>query len=72
VIDSFEAGEQITEAWGRNIRSFGWPCRQDAVNDKDLQSLGWRDDATRVRIFWQEADEGPPRVFTEWKGIAAP
>ena len=34
-----------------------------------VQGLGWHDDQARVRIFWQEGDNGPPRVFTEWKEV---
>jgi hypothetical protein len=64
--------EQVTQSWARGIRSLGWPSRQDATSEGRLQGLGWHDDQTRVRIFWQESDEGPPRIFTEWKDIAAP
>lgn len=63
--------EQVTQSWARGIRSLGWPTRQDATAEGKLQGLGWHDDQTRIRIFWQESDEGPPRVFTEWKEIAA-
>lgn len=59
--------DQISQAWGRSIRSLGWPTRQDATSEGALLSLGWSDDPTRVRIFAQDADDGPPRVFTEWK-----
>jgi hypothetical protein len=64
--------QQVTQSWARGIRSLGWPSRQDATPESGLQGLGWHDDQTRIRIFWQESDEGPPRVFTEWKGIPAP
>jgi hypothetical protein len=67
---SSPAPTQLTEAWGRQIRALGWPSRQEAISDNVLQSLGWHDDQTRIRMFWQESDEGPPRIFTEWKGIA--
>jgi hypothetical protein len=64
--------EQVTQSWARSIRSLGWPSRQDASAEGGLQGLGWHDDQTRIRIFWQESDEGPARVFTEWKEIPAP
>jgi hypothetical protein len=63
--------DQITQTWGRSLRSLGWPTRQEA-GDSGLQTLGWHDDQTRVRIFAQDADDGPPRVFTEWKEVADP
>jgi hypothetical protein len=62
-------GDQITQVWGRNIRAFGWPTRQDAGPDGGLQTLGWHDDLTRIRIFAQDTDDGQARVFTEWKEI---
>jgi hypothetical protein len=61
--------DQVAQAWGRSIRSLGWPSRQDVTSEGALQSLGWHDDQTRVRIFWQEADGSAPRVFTEWKDV---
>jgi hypothetical protein len=61
--------DQITQSWARGIRSLGWPTRQDADSECGLTSLGWHDDRTRVRIFAQEAGDGPPRLFTEWKEI---
>jgi hypothetical protein len=64
------ASDLITQAWARSLRAFGWPTRQDAAQDGSAQTLGWHDDLTRVRIFAQDADDGPPRVFAEWKGIA--
>jgi hypothetical protein len=63
-------GEQVTQSWVRGLRSLGWPSRQDAAHESGLQGLGWHDDQTRIRTFWQEADDGPPRVFTEWKVIS--
>ena len=66
--ESSSPGQQITQAWARGIRSLGWPMHQDAGSD-GLQGLGWHDDQARVRIFWQEGDNGPPRGFTEWKEV---
>jgi hypothetical protein len=64
------AGELIAQAWGRSLRSLGWPTRQDTASDGSPQTLGWHDDQTRVRIFAQDGDDGRPRAFTEWKEIA--
>jgi len=57
------------QVWGRELRNLGWPRRQDLTDEQVLQSLGFDDDRTRIRIFWQEADDGPGRVFMEWKAL---
>ncbi|HEX5269708.1 MAG TPA: hypothetical protein VFW33_04430, partial [Gemmataceae bacterium] len=57
----------LTEAWGRDARALGWPARQDFTEGQGLQGLGWHDGHTRVRLFWQEAESGPPRLYAEWK-----
>jgi hypothetical protein len=62
-----QMAQQLTEAWGREARALGWPRRQDFAGDKVLQGLGWHDDRTRVRMFWQESQNGPPRLYTEWR-----
>jgi hypothetical protein len=61
--------QALTDAWGRELAMLGWPRRQDVVANEVVQSLGWHDDRTRIRMFWQETDTGPPRVFTEWKDL---
>ncbi len=61
--------QAVTEAWGRDLRSLGWPRRQDLAPDRTVQSMGWNDERTRVRIFWSESDKGP-QLFTEWREIA--
>jgi hypothetical protein len=62
--------QALTEAWGRELATLGWPRRQDVAANDIVQSLGWHDDRTRMRIFWQESDTpGPPRVFTEWEDL---
>ena len=64
--------QALTEAWGRELATLGWPRRQDVAANDIVQSLSWHDDRTRMRIFWQESDTpGPPRVFTEWKDLVA-
>ncbi len=63
-----ELGDAVREVWGRDIRTLGWPSRQDLA-DNVLHGVGWNDDRTRVRTFWQEPDQGPCRVYTEWKQL---
>jgi hypothetical protein len=62
--------QAILDAWNRELATLGWHRRQDLTANEVLQSLGWHDDRTRVRIFWQESDTGPPRLYTEWKELA--
>ena len=63
--------QALTDAWGRELVTLGWPRRHDFVANGMLQGLGWHDDHTRIRIFWQEPDTtGPPRVYTEWKELS--
>ena len=57
----------LRQAWGRDIRILGWPCRMQMGDDQVLQGLGWFDDLTRVRLFWQDSQNGPPRLYTEWR-----
>jgi hypothetical protein len=62
----------LNEAWGRDVATFGWACRQEFNADQELQGVGWLDERTRVRTYWQETESGKSRVFTEWKELAAP
>ena len=64
-----DLSQAIVTAWGRDARTLGWPQRRDFFEGDALQSLGWNDDRTRVRIFWEDTSDGA-RVFTEWKPIA--
>jgi hypothetical protein len=61
-----QLGKAVSETWGRDLRTLGWPRRQDLTGDV-VSNLGWNDERTRVRSFWQEAAQGPPRIYTEWK-----
>jgi hypothetical protein len=61
--------KQMSEAWGRDARAFGWPARMDVPEGQGLQGLGWHDGRTRVRLFWQEAENGPQRMYAEWKDL---
>jgi hypothetical protein len=67
--DAPQAAQALMEAWSRNLQSLGWPRRQDQSRTDQLQSLGWNDDRTRVRIFWQEDESGAIRIYTEWKDL---
>ena len=59
----------LMEAWGHDSASFGWPSRQDVDEQKHLTGLGWHDDRTQIWLSWQPANQGPLRIFTEWKAI---
>ena len=63
-------GHALGDAWGRELGMLGWPHRQDFATNDIVQSLGWHDDRTRMRMFWQETETGPPRIFTEWKDLS--
>jgi hypothetical protein len=67
-----QMGQALGETWGRDLRRLGWPIRQDFTPHRDLYSLAWLDERTRVRLFWQDNDDGTCRTFTEWKEIPAP
>jgi len=62
----------LSEAWGRDLPLFGWACRHEFNADQELQGIGWLDERTRVRTYWQETESGKQRLFTEWKDLAAP
>jgi hypothetical protein len=64
-----QMAKAVREAWGREFRTFGWPRRQDFTAQEALQGWGGHDDRTRVRVFWEEAESGPPRLYTEWKDL---
>lgn len=65
-----EMPQLLMKEWGRNGQALGWPRRQDLLNDGALHSLGWNDDRTRVRLFWQENNDGRARAYTEWKELS--
>jgi hypothetical protein len=65
-------GAALTETWGRDLRALGWPVRQDFTPQDAPLSLGFLDEQTRVRVFWQEYDDGSCRLFTEWKALPRP
>jgi hypothetical protein len=62
----------LTDAWGRDLQAFGWACRHEFNADEELQGVGWFDERTRVRTYWQETESGKQYVFTEWTNVAAP
>jgi hypothetical protein len=61
--------EAVRNAWAKGMRPQGWPRRQDSAPGNLLQGLAWHDDVTRLRVFWLEPDDGPARVFTEWRAL---
>lgn len=70
-VNGANSPQALTDAWGRQLAAFGWPRRNDVVANGMLQGLGWHDDRTRIRIYWEEPDTtGPPRVYTEWKELS--
>ena len=64
-----QLAELLVTAWARDVRTLSWPLRQDTMSDGSLQSVGWHDERTRVRLFWQEGENSQPRIFTEWKEL---
>jgi hypothetical protein len=67
-----QLAQLLTEAWSHEVRAFGWPLRQDTGPEQALRGLGWHDDRTRVRMFWQDSPSGAPRLFTEWRELGKP
>ncbi len=35
--------------------------------DRGCRASAGKDEHTRVRLSWQEAENGPQRLFAEWK-----
>jgi hypothetical protein len=66
-----QISQSLSDAWGSDLRSLGWPNRQDFGADRLLRSLFWNDERTRIRMYWQETDNAPPEAFTEWKNLPA-
>jgi hypothetical protein len=71
-LSAAEAGKAVSEAWGKEVRQFGWPWRQDVAEGGAPQGWTSHDDRTRVRIFWEQGNDGVRRVFTEWRHLAHP
>ena len=65
-----EAAKALLQEWASAAPQLGWPRRQELAGEGLLQGLSWHDDRTRVRLFWQESNDGTARVFTEWKDVA--
>lgn len=63
-----ELGQALLQAAGRESGALGWPDRHDVGPDQVPQGIGWNDDRTRVRLFWQQ--DGSGRLYTEWKELA--
>src|SRR5262249_54561414 len=41
--DAAKWGEAVTDAWHQEIRSLGWPRREEVTANAVLQGLGWHD-----------------------------
>ena len=63
-----QMAQAVMDAWGRAMYDLGWPRRTDFKGER-LEGMGWHDERTRVRLFWDEANEGGPRVWTEWRDV---
>lgn len=61
--------QAVREVWGRGLKWMGWPRRQDTIGKDTVQGLGWHDDVTRLRVFWQEDESGHGRLYSEWKSL---
>jgi hypothetical protein len=64
-----QLADAVQAAWVQDLRTLSWPRRRDVSPEEVLQGFGWHDERTRVRLFWQEPDQGPGRLYTEWKSL---
>jgi hypothetical protein len=60
-----EPVKHLQEAWRREVRSLGWPWRQDLAGAVP-QSWTTHDALTRYRLFWEEDNQGT-FLFSEWR-----
>jgi hypothetical protein len=65
-IKADEVGAALQQAWAADLDHLGFLRCQDGALGQVLQSYGFHDDRTRVRLFAQETEEGI-RMFTEWR-----
>jgi hypothetical protein len=61
-----EVGAALQQGWAADLDHLGYIRRTDGAVGQVLQSYGFHDDRTRVRLFAQETEEGI-RLFTEWR-----
>jgi hypothetical protein len=61
----------VEQTWAREVQPLGWPRRFDFTPHRVLEGVGWHDDRTRLRVFWQETGDGTPRLFREWKDMGS-
>jgi hypothetical protein len=71
-LDAAHAGRAVVDAWSLEGRTLGYPWRQDLAEERVVQGWTTQDDRTRVRLFWQQRDDGTRGVFTEWREVARP
>ena len=62
-----DPAKHLQETWGRDLRTLGWPWRQDLA-DRVPQSWTTHDEATRYRLFWQEDNQGT-HLLAEWREL---
>jgi hypothetical protein len=61
-----EVAQALQQAWGADLDRLGFIRRHDDSVGQVVQSYGFHDDRTRVRLFAQETEDGI-RLFTEWR-----
>lgn len=66
-----EVGDALQQAWGTDLDRLGFIRRQDGARGQVIQSFGFHDDRTRVRLFAQETEAGI-RLFSEWRDWPIP
>ena len=64
-----QMAKALNTAWGEILSTVGWWSARGS-RDGSTTFLGWLDDRTRMRLFWND-DDGSPRVFSEWVDVPA-
>jgi hypothetical protein len=65
-LETKQVSAALQQAWGADFDHLGFLRRHDGAQGFVLQSYGFHDDCTRVRLFAQKTEEGI-RLFTEWR-----
>jgi hypothetical protein len=60
--------DQLLEVWTRHLTDLGWTRRQDFSAKQYLEDMGWQDECTRLRTYWDKVD-GQLRIYSEWKDL---
>lgn len=61
-----DVAQALSQAWGRNVDTLGFICRQDGERGRSLGAYYWHDDRVRVQTFVRREDQGQ-RLLTEWR-----